>query len=264
MKPPVTSFTGGYGGPFVVSGVVAHAFNTLQCETKGGPVAAPTATGPHTEQPTGFPDERCAPVRAQDTSPVPTDLRAARYAVLAVATFGLMVFEFKLAVQTGSPTWIAWTYPVALDVYAYASFRSASRPDVATALILMALSQGAAHMPALHNEHNWLITIAPWALVMPLVLWRVHHLGTNGHIAADVAEPDPDDTQEIGPILTPPQPEPEPQPEQRRWNRADALSAIAYWESEGLETNVAIAAKMGISAQRVGQYRKANRELVAA
>ena len=198
---------------------------------------------------------------AQTTAPA--DLRFAKYAALACAMFGLMVNEYLLAVHTGSPGWIAWTYPAALDIYAYAAFRGGRKADVATALTMMALSQAAAHLPPPHD--NAVLMIAPWAVVMPIVLWRVHHLSLSNPTVPTVVDVENDEPMES--------PETDsdskdttviPLPQVTRWTRAEAEAAIRYWMGEGLTTDADIAPKMRITPQRVGQIRRGMRELVAA
>lgn len=190
------------------------------------------------------------------------DLVWAKYLVLVAATLGLMYGEFHFAIKTGNPWQVAWTYPAALDIYAYAAFRSGHRRDVATALIMMAASQAGAHLPIPHD--NPLLMIAPWAVAMPIVLWRVHFLSTSNpgaRIAVDVD----DDAPSAG------EPEPKedaviPLPSQRRWTFPEAAAAITHYRNQGLTSRKAIAPLMGISPQMVGQHmaRMAQMELVAA
>lgn len=192
---------------------------------------------------------------------VPRSLVIAKYSALVAAMLGLMVNEYLFAIKTGTPPQIAWTYPAALDIYAYAAFRGGRPRDVAVALIMMSASQAGAHLPIPHD--NPILAIAPWALALPIVLWRVHHLASNptAHIAVDVedeapsaGEPEVKDNAVIPPL-----------PQQTRWTHPEAVEAIRYYQARGLTTRKAIAAQMNISPQMVGQHMaKMERELVAA
>lgn len=194
---------------------------------------------------------------------VPRSLVIAKYSALVAAMLGLMVNEYLFAIKTGTPPQIAWTYPAALDIYAYAAFYGGRPRDVAVALIMMSASQAGAHLPMPHG--NPILAIAPWAIAMPIVLWRVHHLASNhtAHVAVDVVD------DAVAPSAGGPEEEDDavitPLPQQKRWSHPEAAAAIRYYQSKGLTTRKAIAPRMGISPQMVGQHMaKMERELVAA
>lgn len=198
----------------------------------------------------------------QTQSTAPSDLVGAKYVALAAAMCGLMVNEFLFVVHTGTPWQIAWTYPVALDIYAYAAFRAGRKGDVATALLMMAGSQAGAHLPL--GEASVLLAVAPWAIVMPILLWRVHHLSTP--TVVDVEDEAPSaggaPTKKGTSAVNPPLPQ-----QKKVWTKKEAREAIAHYHRQGITHNSKIAREMDITPQRVGQIiREWNeeRELVAA
>jgi hypothetical protein len=181
---------------------------------------------------------------------VPADVRAAKYVALVGGEIGAMIGEFKLATQTGMPHWAAWTLPLLLSLYAYASFRVGRTPDVAVALGLVAASQGAAHLiAATVVDVDWKVIVAVWSLMVPVALWRLHKVTTVApEEPAEVAEKS---DSEAAPPASPPV----SLPTRTLWRLAEAVVTVWHLEQKGLKDSE-IGAQMKISRVRVGQIRK--------
>lgn len=182
---------------------------------------------------------------------IPRDVRFIRFASLAAGTAGAMYGEFTLAVQTGMHPAVAWTYPIALDLYAYVAFRLHRRNDIGCALGLMAVSQGLSHLIGSYMiSAGWPVVVLVWAIILPVVLWRTHHVGSVPTMPAETSE-------SVEPTVEP-QEQPEVEPEQetedapekesvdelaprRRWTQESAYAYIV----DQLERNPALSSTAG-------------------
>ncbi|MFD0351972.1 hypothetical protein ACFQ0M_49150 [Kitasatospora aburaviensis] len=114
--------------------------------------------------------------------------------------------------MAGINTWLAWLFPVAVDVWVVAATRAHAKAhtederkritwEVVTALVVMMACQIAALLAELHifgvapRNGEWRVQwglAVPLAMVVPVVIWRVHALmghGPSAH-AAPAAQPD--------------------------------------------------------------------------
>ncbi|MCX5119193.1 hypothetical protein OG992_18570 [Micromonospora sp. NBC_00362] len=115
------------------------------------------------------------------STPKEQDTFAVRGERIALATAVLLTAkgEFDLAVLAHFAVWIAWLYPLMLDVYVITAFHKRRWLDVAISLALMLFSQIAVHLvPVFITEGEE----TPWGLVMavaciaPIVVVRVKAL----------------------------------------------------------------------------------------
>lgn len=103
--------------------------------------------------------------------------------------------EFDLAVLAHFAVWIAWLYPLMLDVYVITAFHKRRWLDVAISLALMMFSQIAVHLvPVFITEGEE----TPWGLVMavaciaPIVVVRVKALTGKTRAEREAEERDAD------------------------------------------------------------------------
>lgn len=180
----------------------------------------------------------------QNKLTVPADVRAAKYVALVGGEIGAMIGEFKLATQTGMPHWAAWTLPLLLSLYAYASFRVGRTTDVAVALGLVAASQGAAHLiAATVVDVDWKVIVAVWSLMVPVALWRLHKVTTAPTVPVEEAEKSNN--------------EPAVQPTRTQWSLAEGAAEVHRLQKAHPKiTNTEIGRRMNISYVRVGQIMR--------
>lgn len=114
---------------------------------------------------------------------------AACFALVATASA-----EYELARAIGMDQWVAVAVPGALDAYVLRALRA--HREVLTAVLAMVGVNAASHLlTAGHLYLDWPLITAVSAIA-PLVLWRVHALGTPGEArqralwGASTAEPD--------------------------------------------------------------------------
>jgi len=113
---------------------------------------------------------------SSDSTGVP-GARYLRWVAFAAAAALTASGEFELAGLAGWPPWVAWLLPVALDVYAFASFTTRRRTDTLSALSLMIACNSCYHLA------NTRLVPMGWPLVVvvaalpPIICWRVHRLG---------------------------------------------------------------------------------------
>lgn len=98
---------------------------------------------------------------------------AAGFALVATASA-----EYELARAIGMNQWIAAAVPGALDAYAVRALRA--HREVLTAVLAMVSVNAASHLVSARLlPVDWILITAVSAIA-PLVLWRVHALGTPG------------------------------------------------------------------------------------
>lgn len=108
---------------------------------------------------------------------VSSSVRWLRWVAFAAAAALTASGEFELAQLAGWPWWVAWLLPVALDVYAFASFSTRRRMDTLAALGLMISCNAAYHLAATGLvPAGWQLVVLVAALP-PVICWRVHRLG---------------------------------------------------------------------------------------
>ena len=113
---------------------------------------------------------------ASDPTGVPA-VRWLRWIAFGAAAALTASGEFELAGLAGWPWWVAWLLPVALDVYAFASFSTHRRMDTLAALGLMISCNAAYHLAATGIiPVGWQLVVLVAALP-PVICWRVHRLG---------------------------------------------------------------------------------------
>lgn len=95
--------------------------------------------------------------------------------------------EFDLAVLAHFDPWIAWMFPVMIDVYVIASFHRRRWADMVTSALLMIFCQIAVHLLPVYITEG---EATPWGLVVavaciaPIVVVRVKTL--TGHTEAEI------------------------------------------------------------------------------
>lgn len=88
--------------------------------------------------------------------------------------------EYALAQLIGFPAWIAWAFPVAVDVYVVQAIRR--HRDVAGAIALMIATNGLYHLADAgllgvdHSGHPLWWLIVGVVAVAPMIVWRVHRI----------------------------------------------------------------------------------------
>lgn len=123
---------------------------------------------------------------------------AACFALVATASA-----EYELARAIGMDRWVAIAVPGALDAYVLRALRA--HREVLTAVLAMVGVNAASHLlTAGHLYLDWPLITAVSAIA-PLVLWRVHALGTPGearrrvlwNVPRDAGTPEPDGHGEL-------------------------------------------------------------------
>jgi hypothetical protein len=197
------------------------------------------------------------------------DVRAIRYVSLAAGTIGAMFGEFMLATQTGMSPWFAWTYPLALDAYAYVAFRTGRKAHVTTALVLMAVSQAMTHLVSAHIiPMSWPVVVGVWAAILPAVICLTHFVAE--HVTHEPAAQVDEPAAWVGPGQgSEPQDEPADKPAapvapvapvvpiaqgRRNWKLSDAVNFVREnWEKDNAE----LAALMSRTERQIRNYRSA-------
>jgi hypothetical protein len=116
--------------------------------------------------------------------------------IALVAAIGLTASgEYELAQLVGFPDWIAWAFPVAVDVYVVQAIRR--HRDVPAAIALMVATQALYHLgdfglfgvaktgPAGHETYtaDWWLIVGVVAIA-PLIVWRVHRIREDNDMPA--------------------------------------------------------------------------------
>lgn len=93
--------------------------------------------------------------------------------------------EWALAVACGWNPWIAAGVPASLDIYALKAMRS--KRDVPYVVVSMIVVQALAHLVAagMLGVSVWLVVAV--SAIAPLVLWRVHALGTQTQVSTGLS-----------------------------------------------------------------------------
>jgi hypothetical protein len=101
-----------------------------------------------------------------------------KWGALVAALVATASAEYELARAVGFNQWVAAAVPAALDLYTVRALRA--RREVLAAVAAMILVNAASHLvtTGLLPVNVWLVVAV--AAIAPLVLWRVHSLGT-GH-----------------------------------------------------------------------------------
>src|SRR5439155_11483507 len=170
--------------------------------------------------------------------------------------------------QTGMHPVMAASYPICLDLYALVSFRLGRKADVATALVLMAISQTLTHLVSAHIVRmSWPIVVLVWAVILPLVIWRTHGAAHASQVAEPVDEPAAPVIEvapivapvvevapvEVAPVVeTPAAPVAWIGPGRRNYSKAEALAVVA---ENADKSNADLAAMLGRSVRMIRNYR---------
>jgi hypothetical protein len=182
-------------------------------------------------------------------APIPPAVARLRWVALAAAALLTAIGEFMLASLVGYPLYVAWLFPIALDIYAYCAFAAKARRDVAAALVLMIVCQALAHLVAVS------VIPAHWSLVIlvsavpPIICWRIHHLAAHRtpiEVDADTAQLDNAVTADIVPDPVDEVPAKPQRPAAEIRQLAAAMKAV-----DPKITRRAIASKLNISERRL-------------
>jgi len=176
-------------------------------------------------------------MRTPNANSTPFAVSASRFLSLGAAMILTAHAEHALAVAVGIDPILAWLFPICLDLYAAAAFRAHARPDIGAAIGLMIACQTLAHLlTAGMIAPSWWLVI-PVSAVVPVVLWRGHHLGTITPPAAE-AEPVPVAAPAVpqpvpvavpvavAPVVTPARQAPRPVRKSRNERLADLANLI--------------------------------------
>lgn len=108
--------------------------------------------------------------------------------------------EWALAVACGFSPWIAAGVPASLDIYAVRSLRA--KRDVPYVVISMIIVQALAHLVAAGMLSVSVPLVVLVSSVAPLVLWRVHALGTQTPVSLETRVATDSDSQGLTEVST--------------------------------------------------------------